>query len=95
MPTAEPALSAPARALLAQSGEALARRDYGGAEALLQRALRIEPRHPALWLALAELALESGRTAPAGQYARKALSLTSTATPTAVRARAVIAAAGG
>lgn len=88
----QPPPSAPVRALLEQGEAARSRGDDEAAVALLQRALRIEPRHPAPWLSLAELDLERGRTTTALQYARKALSLAGGGTALAARARDIIAA---
>lgn len=65
----------PVTSLLARAD---AHRDAGEVElavALLERALRIEPRNPWLWYRLAELRLQQGRYTQAIGLARKADSL--------------------
>jgi len=64
----EPELSL---ALRSDSRAALETGDPGRAMALLERAIRIEPRRPELWLDLAELHLDQGRPTQARQMARR------------------------
>lgn len=68
-------MSAAADALLTQSRNERRTGDYARAAATLERALRIEPAAPAIWLELARLELAQGRYARAEQLARKAESL--------------------
>ncbi|MGI9330776.1 MAG: tetratricopeptide repeat protein [Gammaproteobacteria bacterium] len=48
------------------------------ASATLERALRVEPEHPAVWQELGQLRFEQGDFAQAEQMGRKALSLSPT-----------------
>lgn len=63
-------------ALREQSLAASARGDNEQAIALIERALRIEPDRPELWIDLARLHLDEGDAAGAEQFARKALLFT-------------------
>jgi tetratricopeptide (TPR) repeat protein len=63
------------QALLAQSRAARADGRYDQASSTIERALRIAPNDPALWLELGEIELASGDPAQAAMLARKALSL--------------------
>jgi tetratricopeptide (TPR) repeat protein len=49
--------------------------DYATATATIERALRIDPSNPALWLELGEIHLAAGNRAQAEAMARKALTL--------------------
>ena len=49
--------------------------DYSQASALLERALRIDPNNPVLWVELGELHLTAGNDEQAATMARKALTL--------------------
>lgn len=70
-----PTMSLAGRALLEQGrGQRLAG-EYVQASATLERALRVEPQQPAIWLELGELRFEEGNLPQAEQMARKALSL--------------------
>ena len=64
-----------AQTLVRQSEQASDAGRYGEARALLERALRIEPNNPRVWLAFSELELKSGSPAQARAMAQKALSL--------------------
>lgn len=68
-------LSAASRALVNQSHAQLAAGNDALAAATLERALRIEPDHPQLWLELAKVRLEEGNAAQAENLARKALAM--------------------
>jgi Flp pilus assembly protein TadD len=59
-----------------ESAHAAAAGDYYRAIALLERAIRIQPADPQLWLDLARVHLRQGAHPEAEQFARKALSLT-------------------
>lgn len=69
-------ISPASQALLAESRGHLARGDPGQAAATLERALRIDPRQPLLWLELAEIRLAEGELAQAESLAQKALTFT-------------------
>lgn len=62
-------------ALRSDSRAALEAGDPGRAIALLERAIRIEPRRPELWLDLAELHLVQGRPGRAQEMARRGAAL--------------------
>jgi tetratricopeptide (TPR) repeat protein len=80
-------------ALLAQSRAEQAAGDYGQATASVERALRIDPNNPALWLELGELELASGDPAQATTMARKALTLAAGDPDTEARAQRLLDAA--
>ncbi|MDX1499192.1 MAG: tetratricopeptide repeat protein [Woeseiaceae bacterium] len=65
----------PAAVLLAQGRTQLAGGEYPAAAATLERALRIEPGDPWLWLELARVHHVSGDQRQAEAHARKAMSL--------------------
>lgn len=67
--------SAASTALLEQGRAQLAAHDYEQAASSLERAIRIEPGNPWLWLELAKVHLASGNLPQADSHARKALSL--------------------
>jgi len=69
--------------------------DTDRAAATLERALRIDPRDPMLWLSLAEVRLEQGNRAQAAELARRAETLAVPGSATAARARALAERAGG
>jgi hypothetical protein len=71
-----PAAPSPTLALQRESAHAAAGGDFYRAIALLERAIRIQPADPQLWLDLARLHLQQGAYPEAEQFARKALSLT-------------------
>jgi cytochrome c-type biogenesis protein CcmH/NrfG len=62
-------------ALLERSRAERAAGSYDQAAASVERALRIEPNDPALWLELGEIKLAAGDAQQAGLMARKALTL--------------------
>lgn len=80
-------------ALLAQSRAEQAAGDYGQARASVERALRIDPNNPALWLELGQLELASGDPAQATTMARKALTLAAGDPDTEARAQRLLDAA--
>jgi Flp pilus assembly protein TadD len=63
--------------LLAQSRTARAAGNYAQANATIERALRIAPNDPSLWVELGEVELATGNAAQAATLARKALTLAS------------------
>jgi tetratricopeptide (TPR) repeat protein len=81
-PTAPPApptrtykLGAATQSLVTQARAQADRGDLDGAAGTLDRAIRIEPRNPLLWIELAKVRLEQKDARQAEGYARKALSL--------------------
>lgn len=69
------ATASPTAALLEQGRQQSAAGDYARAAASVERALRIEPGNPYLWLELANIHRAAGNAAQAEASARKALSL--------------------
>lgn len=90
-PAAAGSLSAAGSALLVQSRNERRSGDYARASATLERALRIEPSAPAIWLELARVRLLEGDYAQAEQLARKAGSLAVGGSALAEDSRAVLA----
>jgi tetratricopeptide (TPR) repeat protein len=74
-PPRENYLSPASRSLVAQAHTQLARGDADGASFTLDRALRIEPSNPLLWIELARLRLAESDPHQAEGCARKALAL--------------------
>ena len=68
-------LSAASTALVAQAHTQAAGGDYGPAAATLERALRIEPDNPLLWIELGRVRLGENNPSQADALGRKALSL--------------------
>jgi tetratricopeptide (TPR) repeat protein len=68
-------LGAAANALVGQSHQQAGRGDYGQAAATLERALRIEPDNPLLWIELGRVRLEENNATQADAMAKKALIL--------------------
>jgi tetratricopeptide (TPR) repeat protein len=68
-------LGAASTALVAQAHTQAADGDYGQAAATLERALRIEPDNPLLWIELGRVRLGENNPAQADALGRKALSL--------------------
>src|SRR5690606_13791533 len=95
--TASPGSEA-TRGGLSPAGEALFIRganerragNYGAASATLERALRIEPTAPELWLELARVRLLQGESRQAEQLARKAESLAVPGSPAAQESRQLL-----
>lgn len=83
-------LSPAGEALLIQGANERRAGDYGAASATLERALRIEPSAPALWLELARVRLLQGNREQAGQLARKARSLAGNEAAIANQADAIL-----
>jgi tetratricopeptide (TPR) repeat protein len=90
--TAPPVGSA-SQALLRQSRGYQASGDYGLAAASIERALRIEPRQPVLWLELGNIRLKEADYAQAENMGRKALSLSTGDAALSAEAEQLIAAA--
>ncbi|MFW2404386.1 MAG: tetratricopeptide repeat protein [Gammaproteobacteria bacterium] len=70
-----PTMSSAGRALLDQGRSQRMAGAYPQASASLERALRIAPQQPSIWLELGWLRFDEGNFAQAEQMARKALSL--------------------
>ena len=68
-------MSAAGSALLVQSRNERRAGDYARAAATLERALRVEPTAPAVWLELARVRMLEGNYVQAEQLARKAQTL--------------------
>jgi Flp pilus assembly protein TadD len=68
-------VSSASQALLTQSRSHQASGNYDIAAASIERALRIEPRQPVLWLELGNIRLREADYAQAESMGRKALSL--------------------
>ena len=77
-------------ALLIQGENERRAGDYPAAAATLERALRIAPGAPALWLELARVRLLEGDFAQAEQLARKAGSLAPAGSPAALESARVL-----
>ncbi|HEX5787320.1 MAG TPA: tetratricopeptide repeat protein [Woeseiaceae bacterium] len=72
---AAPATAGAVATLLAQSRSYHASDEYAEAATTLERALRIEPANPWLWLELAKVHVSAGNLPQAEAHARKALSV--------------------
>lgn len=92
-PTRTYRLGAAAQSLVTQARAQADGGDLDGAAGTLDRALRIEPRNPLLWIELAKLRLEQKDAKQAEGYARKALSLATGDRRTQAEANKAIAAA--
>ena len=76
-PPRENHLSPATRSLVTQAHTLLSHGDIDGASSTLDRALRIEPNNPLLWIELGRLRLVEGDAHQAEGCARKALALAS------------------
>ncbi len=74
-PPRENRLSAATGSLTAQARTLISRGDLDGASSTLDRALRIEPNNPLLWIEMARLRLAESDARQAEGCARKALAL--------------------
>jgi Tfp pilus assembly protein PilF len=92
---AERPRNAAAASLQSTADQQRARGEPEKAVATLERALRIDPKDPLLWLDLAEIRLEQGDRAQAVQLARRAETLAAPGSAAAARARALAERAGG
>jgi hypothetical protein len=80
-------------ALLEQSRAQRAAGSLPAARASLERALRLDPNSPALWLELGELELQVGNNVQAATLARKAMTLAGRDTRLTARAERLLRAA--
>jgi hypothetical protein len=90
-PVRENHLSPATHALVAQAHGLAAHGDLDGASSTLDRALRIEPNNPLLWIELARLRLSENDAHQGEGCARKALALASGDRGTQARAGRVLA----
>ena len=74
-PTRTFTLSPPSRALVTQAEEQAQNGDVTAAAATIERALRIEPSNPLLWIELGKLRMREASYAQAESVGRKAVSL--------------------
>jgi len=71
----EPVLSPASRALVGQATTQLASKNFAVAASSIERALRIEPDNPLLWIELGRVRLAESNPAQADSMGRKALAL--------------------
>jgi tetratricopeptide (TPR) repeat protein len=71
----EPTLGAASRALVSQAQTQMATKNYAVAASAIERALRIEPGNPLLWIELGKIRLAEGNYVQAENMARKAVSM--------------------
>ncbi|HEX7011215.1 MAG TPA: tetratricopeptide repeat protein [Steroidobacteraceae bacterium] len=71
----EPTLSPASKALVGQAQTQLATGNYAVAAASIERALRIEPGNPLLWIELGKVRQAEGNYVQAENMARKAVSM--------------------
>jgi tetratricopeptide (TPR) repeat protein len=71
----EPTLGAASRALVGQAQTQIATKNYAVAASSIERALRIEPDNPLLWIELGKVRLAEGNYVQAENMARKAVSM--------------------
>jgi tetratricopeptide (TPR) repeat protein len=93
VPRTAPPVSSASQTLLSQSRAHQAAGRYPQAAASIERALRIEPRQPVLWLELGNIRLKEGDFAQAESLGRKARSLATGDAALTARAEQLIAAA--
>lgn len=90
-PPAEPTLNSASRALVAQAQTQLAARNFPLAAASIERALRIEPGNPLLWIELGKVRQAEGNYVQSENMARKAVSMSTRAPRTQSAAWQLIA----
>lgn len=71
----EPTLGAASRALVGQAQTQAATKNYAVAASTIERALRIEPGNPLLWIELGKVRLAEGNYVQAENMGRKAVSM--------------------
>jgi cytochrome c-type biogenesis protein CcmH/NrfG len=86
--------SAATQELLAESRAARAAGDLTGAAVSVERALRIDPNDPELWLEFGQIQLASGDNGQAAALARKALTLAGDDRDLTARAERLLRASG-
>jgi tetratricopeptide (TPR) repeat protein len=75
----EPTLNAASRALVTQAQSQAAAKNYAVAAASLERALRIEPENPLVWIELGKVRQAEGNFVQAENMGRKAVSMAASA----------------
>jgi hypothetical protein len=75
----EPVLSPASRALVGQAQTQLASKNFAVAASSIERALRIEPDNPLLWIELGKVRQAEGNYVQAENMGRKALSMSTNA----------------
>jgi tetratricopeptide (TPR) repeat protein len=91
LPSKEFRLGPAAQSLVTQAHAQMARGELPGASTTLDRALRIEPQNPLLWIELARLRLSESDPKQAESCGRKALSLGSASASARLAAGRVLA----
>lgn len=71
----EPTLGAASRALVSQAQTQMATKNYPVAASSIERALRIEPDNPLLWIELGKVRLAEGNYVQAENMGRKAVAM--------------------
>jgi Flp pilus assembly protein TadD len=87
----EPTLGAASRALVSQAQTQLAAKNFPVAAASIERALRIEPDNPLLWIELGKVRQAEGNYSQAENMGRKAASMAVNAPRTQAEAWSLIA----
>jgi tetratricopeptide (TPR) repeat protein len=87
----EPELGAASRALVSQAQTQLAANNFAVAASSIERALRIEPGNPLLWIELGKIRQAEGNHVQAENMARKALATSANAPRADAAAWALIA----
>jgi Flp pilus assembly protein TadD len=87
----EPTLGAASRALVSQAQSQLASKNFAVAAASIERALRIEPDNPLLWIELGKVRQAEGNYSQAENMGRKAASMSVNAPRTQAAAWSLIA----
>lgn len=87
----EPALGAASRALVSQAQQQAAAQNFAMAAATIERALRIEPDNPLLWIELGKVRQAEGNYQQAENMGRKAASMAVNAPKTQAAAWELVA----
>lgn len=87
----EPVLGPASRALVSQAQQQVAAKNYAVAAGSIERALRIEPSNPLLWIELAKVRQAEGNYVQAENMARKAISMSVQAPKTQAAAWELVA----
>jgi tetratricopeptide (TPR) repeat protein len=78
-PAREPTLNPASKALIARSQSQVAAKNFSAAAGSLERALRIEPENPLLWIELGKVRQAEGNFVQAENMGRKAVTMASAA----------------
>jgi tetratricopeptide (TPR) repeat protein len=90
-PAREPVLSPASRALVGQAEKQVASKNFAVAASSIERALRIEPDNPLLWIELGKVRQAEGSYVQAENMGRKAVAMSVTAPRAQAAAWALIA----